>query len=113
MSKVLHFERAAMRNEPMPDGLKLSEQKCFLALRLLYQHFKAGYISREQASLEKVKIIHQFESEASDDEYVEKTKRLWQRIESAGNTYAKNKTPENAEQFYRVVYGFTKTNNEM
>ena len=106
MNKILHFERAAMRNETMPEGLTLSEQKCFMALRLLYQHFKAGYIPREQAALDKVKIIRQFETERSNDKYVENTSTLWQRIESAGNNYAKNRTLENADKFYRIVYGF-------
>lgn len=101
----LPFERAAMRGEEMPSGLCLAEQKTFLALRLLYAEYHKGNIAREQAALEKRKVIRQMEHELAVDKLNQKTAQLWNRIEIPAMTYAHDSTLENADKFYAAVYG--------
>ena len=101
----LPFERAAMRGEEMPDGLLLSEQKVFIALRSLYAAYRRGEIERERASREKQMLIRQMEHEIKVDELNEKISQLWKRIEIPASEYAKNPTRKIADAFYAAVYG--------
>ena len=104
MSEV-NFERAAYLREPMPDGLCMSEQKAFLALRFLYAEFDRGVISKEQAALEKQKVIRQMEHEIKIDKMCERIAQLWKRIEQPAREYVFDSTIENADKFYAAVYG--------
>ena len=104
MDKI-DFERAAYLREPMPDGLCLAEQKTFLALRFLYAEFDRGVISKEQAAVEKKKLIRQMEHEIKIDEMNAQIAQLWKRIEISALEYAKNPTRETADAFHAAVYG--------
>ena len=42
------FERAAMQNDPMPEGLTGAEQILYQGLALLYSRYRSGQLSREQ-----------------------------------------------------------------
>lgn len=106
-AKELSFERAAYLREPMPDGLCLSEQKAFLALRFLYAEFDRGVISKEQAALEKQKVIRRLEHELKIDKRNEQISQLWKRIETPALEYAKNPTRETADAFHAAVYGMS------
>jgi hypothetical protein len=105
MANELSFERAAYLRQPMPDGLCLSEQKAFLALRFLYAEFDRGVISKEQAALEKQMLIRQMEHEIKIDKLNERIAQLWKRIEIPASEYAKNPTRKTADAFYAAVYG--------
>lgn len=105
MANKLSFERAAYLRQPMPDGLCLSEQKAFLSLRFLYAEFDRGVISKEQAALEKQKVIRQMEHELKVDNLNEQISQLWKRIEIPALEYAKNPTRKTADAFYAAVYG--------
>ena len=104
MAKELSFERAAYLREPMPDGLCLAEQKAFLALRFLYAEFDRGVISKEQAAVEKKKLIRQLEHEIKTDEMNAQIAQLWKRIETSALEYAKNPTRKTADAFHAAVY---------
>ena len=101
----LSFERAAMKGEELPAGLKLTEQKAFYCLRLLYSDYHAEKITREQAAAEKQKIIFQMQEEIKTDEMNIRISQLWKRIETAAGQYADNPSIEAAERFYAAVYG--------
>ena len=105
MAKELSFERSAYLRQPMPDGLCLSEQKAFLALRFLYAEFDRGVISKEQAALEKQKLLARMNHELKIDKQNEKIAHLWKRIEIPALEYAKNPTRKTADAFYAAVYG--------
>jgi hypothetical protein len=100
----VNFERAAYLRQPIPDGLCLSEQKAFLALRFLYAEFDRGVISKEQAALEKRKLLEQMEHEIKIDKLNERISQLWKRIEQSARDYAMNPTKETADTFYARVY---------
>jgi len=55
------IERKAANTEEMPEGLNAPEQWLFLSTRLLYEQFRNGTVSKEQAKIEKRKVISQCE----------------------------------------------------
>lgn len=107
----LPYEREAMRGNLMPDGLRLHDQSAFQALRNLYERYKRGAITKEDASAEKRLIIAQRNREESSFEQSRKNillhAKLWKKIEAAGNRYGRERTIENADAFYQAVYGCT------
>lgn len=113
----LPYEREAMNGNAMPEGLCLWQQYIFLSLRILYQQYRAGAINRDTAIAEKrllEKTARDAESQsASVDKLVLSTKDLWKSIELAGSTYAKNPTIENADAFYKAVYGVGRKHNRL
>lgn len=101
----LPFERAAMRGEEMPGGLCLAEQRTYLALRLLYAEYHKGNIAREQAALEKRKLLAQMEHELKAENLNEQISQLWKHIEEPARNYSLNPSIETADRFYAAVYG--------
>ena len=103
------FERAAMRGDPMPDGLRLYEQSAFQALRHLYAMYHRKAISREDAAREKNQIRFQYDRAKADFEANRKNilehAKLWKEIEGAANRFGRERTLENAEAFAQAVYG--------
>ena len=57
---VLPFESAAMRGDEMPSGLPAPDQWLFIALRSLYWEVKKGIIGRDQAVIEKRKLLDEY-----------------------------------------------------
>ena len=104
MANELSFERAAYLRQPMPAGLYLAEQNTCLALRFLYAEFGRGVINKEQAALEKRKLLEQMEHELKIDKLNEQISQLWKRIEQSARDYAMNPTKETADTFYARVY---------
>lgn len=105
----LPYEREAMRGNLMPDGLRLHDQSAFQALRNLYDRYKRGAITKEDASAEKRLIVAQRNREEASFEqnrrYTLLHAKLWKEIEAAGNRYGRERTIENADAFYQAVYG--------
>lgn len=101
----LPFERAAMRGEEMPSGLRLAEQKTYLALRLLYAEYHKGNVAREQAAAEKRKLIMQMNQELKIDKLNERIAQLWKKIEAPAREYSLNPSIETADRFYAAVFG--------
>lgn len=103
------FERAAMRGDPMPDGLRLYEQSAFQALRHLYAMYHRKAISREAAAREKKQIRFQYDRAKADFESNRKNMlanaKIWKEIEGAANRFGTERTMENAEAFVQAVYG--------
>lgn len=102
------FEKEAMNGLPIPDGLKQWEQNAYIALRGLYQQYRAGVIDRETAIADKQMIVKAAQGaesmEAFRSKLAQSTATLWKEIEAAGNAYGTNPTLENADAFYQAVY---------
>lgn len=64
MRNIDDIERLAMKNELMPEGLKLPEQLVYLSLRHLHEMYREGRISREQARAEKIMLEKQYKDAA-------------------------------------------------
>lgn len=106
---VFDFEQAAMSGSELPDGLNQEQQLLYLSLRGLYAQKRAGYISREQGSAEKKKLVAEFKRRESAASFGRKCSdhsvRLWKSVESAANEFAKTKSLDAAERMYRAIYG--------
>lgn len=61
--------KLAQNNEPMPEGLLLSEQFLFGTIRNIYAAYRAGTITAEQGKNEKNLALGQYENI-----------RLWERV---------------------------------
>lgn len=103
------YESAAWDGLEMPDGLDAVDQWMFLSLRLLYQSYKKGAISKEMGNIEKCKLAHErtkLENKFKIRErIVQSSVEMTVKAESAANAYAKERTLENADKLYEALYG--------
>lgn len=101
----LPYERLAMAGEEMPKGMDYPDQILFLQLRLLYDSYKKGILTREQATLEKIDLLRTYEAhrivESMGKEWVDQIKRT----DIARSEYRKNRTLENADNLLACVDG--------
>lgn len=57
---VERLERHAAAGYGLPDGLRPAEQLLFLSLRTIYRDYRNRLLTREQAGLEKQKVMEQY-----------------------------------------------------
>lgn len=109
------FELDAMRSEEMPNNLNLTDAKMYQALSWLYKRYYAKYITREQAKNEKRKLLYQYNEEKKQRKYEFelccKQQEMFKKCEIAANNYAKQRTLENADELYKVIYNLTVDKN--
>ena len=101
----LPFERAAMRNDEMPDGLSQAGNKAFLALRWLYRAYRHGDIVRDRAKKEKEKIIREYNYDRSFERNAIYTAEFFKAISRAVSAYRKERTTENADRLVDIIDG--------
>ena len=58
---VDEIETAARHGSDLPGSLTQPEQLLFLSFRYLYAQYRIGSITRDQASIEKKRLLHEFE----------------------------------------------------
>ena len=101
----LPYERQAMRGEPLPAGLCMTDRKLYIALRGLYSQYRAGEVTREQAAADKAELLRDYEHDRFLDDAAAKLRGMWARIEPYATKYANDSTIEHADQFFAAVYG--------
>ena len=103
------YERAAMLGDEMPDSLNMVDQLNFLCLRQLYAQKRAGVIDRATGSREKAKLRYQRDlwerKLMMRERVVRHSVEMFKAVEFAANTYAKDRTLENADKLYQAIYG--------
>lgn len=99
------IEDLAMMNLPLPDDAPASDRFYFTVMRCLHSEHRHGDISREQASIEKRRLLAEREKLAEGERYALHTGKLWAGIEAAVNTYEQDKTTENADRLIESIYG--------
>ena len=52
------LEALAFRGEPVPDGLPLTGQRCYLALCALYAAYCAGAFTKEKPQRKRQEFMH-------------------------------------------------------
>ena len=109
---VYPYEQAAIRGDEIPEGLDMAGVWMFLALRNLYKAIRDGLIDREQGKREKRKLENQFRVLEADVRFYKSHRDFWARIEAAGTAYNKDRTLENADRFYKCVYGISPRTEE-
>ena len=80
MVDITAIEQSAAAGAELPAGLTSPEQWLFLSLRMLYQQFRDGHLTREQAQKEKAHILDQFKSAQQTLEMYRDGQERWKRI---------------------------------
>lgn len=114
---ISDLERVAMKNEPMPDGLKIYDQMYFQALRYLYLQYHAQQISREQGTKEKQRMKVERDRLARESKsvmaYSKYYANAYKTLAQSSIAYAKERTLEHADAMYEALYHTTPiTTNE-
>lgn len=103
------WERDAMGGQPTPKGLPLTDQKAYQALASLYGRYRMGLIDRATGSIEKARILAEWDREKQIREAASKLAKwhakLRKEIEGAQNRYRKDRTLENADKLSRALDG--------
>ena len=101
---TLPYEQAAMRGDPMPEGLKSYDCTMFQNLSLLYQRYHKGMIDKEQAIREKKILLDAYRIDKFGDEVVQDAVKLWTNIETAASAYCKAPSIEAADALIKAIY---------
>lgn len=99
------IEDLAFQGKSMPAGLNAAEQLLFLQFRYLYRYARLVEMSREQGQREKAMLLKEFQKRSAQVRHMEKSAAMWKEIEAAGNRYGTEPSIENADAFFRAVYG--------
>lgn len=106
---VSELERLAIRGEPMPDGLNLTDQWFFQSMSLLYERYHAGFIDRKIGKREKGQIVYQRDRELRqrdcDNKLIQHHVAQTKAVEGAQNAYRKDRTLENADRLSAALDG--------
>jgi len=106
--RALQYERAAMRGDPMPDGLSAPDQWMYRCLVLLYDSAKRGIIDRETGRADKGRLAYQRDllerKFRIGEDLVTHSAQMFKAVESAANAYVKERTLENADRLYEAIY---------
>lgn len=102
------WENKAKRCEPMPDGLKQSEQLAYQSIALLAARYRLGGLSDEQAIKDRKKIDQRYLIDAANEGYIQWTVDLRKRIEIAQSNYRRERTVEAADVLSDVLDGFVR-----
>lgn len=104
----LPYERQAMANEPLPEGLSMAEQLLYLRLRTLYQLHYMGKMDREEARETKYRMIAECEEAKRLEEYGNELAKyradMFRDIEFAATRYRKHRSIENADLLLDALY---------
>lgn len=102
---VLPWEQAAIRGGEMPNGLSYPDQILFQALAHLYARYRMKAIGKDQAVLEKKKLLDEYRvyqyREQMGDEWVQVIKNT----ELARAEFRKNPTVENGYKLIEAIEG--------
>ena len=102
---TLPYETAAMRGDPMPEGLKSYDIAMFQNLSLLYKRYREKMIDREQATKEKKTLLEAYRIEKFGYSVLEENIAISKRLEMAAAAYVYNPCVETADKMYEAFYG--------
>ena len=105
---VFPWENKAKRCEPMPDGLKQSEQLAYQSIALLAARYRLGGLSDEQAIADRKKIDKRYLIDAANEGYIQWTVDVRRRVEMAVNRFRREPSIANANVMADVLDGFVR-----
>ena len=105
---VFPWENKAKRCEPMPDGLKQSEQLAYQSIALLAARYRLGGLSDEQAIADRKKIDKRYLIDAANEGYIQWTVDVRRRVEIAVNQFRREPSIANANVMADVLDGFVR-----
>lgn len=101
---TLPYEQAAMRGDPMPEGLKSYDALMFQNLSMLYERKRRGMIDRATAVREKRFLLDAYRIDKFGDEVMQDSVRLWRGIEAAASAYRLAPSIETADALIKAIY---------
>lgn len=104
-SVTLPYEKEAMRGDELPAGMEYPDQVMYLNLRLLYKSYHMGIVTREQAKLEKKKLLDEYRVYKYNRELEKEIVDMIRKTELARAAYRKDRTLENADLLLNAVEG--------
>lgn len=102
---VLPYEAQAQRGEEMPSGLNYPDQLMYQALALLYARYRLKLITREQAQIEKKKLLENYRIYQYQWEMGDHWAEIIKATDLARCEYRKNRTLENADKLVKCIDG--------
>ena len=100
------IERRAMHNELFPVGLNQAEQLLFMSFRCLYQSYRTGTLSKEQAQNEKRELLRTFEDNSRWIKIYKQSDRI--RLKLAGmSKEVESGSCDRCKQIMRIIDGRT------
>lgn len=105
---IFPWENKAKRCEPMPDGLKQSEQLAYQSIALLAARYRLGGLSDEQAVADRKKIDQRYLIDAANEGYIQWTVDVRRRVEMAVNRFRREPSIANANVMADVLDGFVR-----
>lgn len=98
-------ERAAMRGDPMPDGLDGADRLYYMQLVYLYKLYYKGVWTREQAKAEKQRCLRERSVNKANAELYAETARMRGASSAALSRYAREPSVQNAQLVFEVWDG--------
>lgn len=98
------IEDKAMVADVMPDGLHLSDYRCYQALCSLYHRVYSGQIGKAQAQLEKKQIYDAYGRDSMSDRIGEENLRRERRLRGLCLEIQQNGT-EREKRLLRILDG--------
>ena len=99
------FEKDAMKDLPLPQGLDISDSCLYIALKNLYAMYRNKLISRKDATEEKRRLIYNWTTDKSKIEFLDRSSEsLKIKIGAASDEYKNNPSIENADKLYAALY---------
>lgn len=108
---VLPWEKQAQRGDEMPDGLEYPDQVLYQALAYLYARYRMKAITREQASIEKKKLLDEYELYKFRDSLEKEWVEIIRITELARAAFRKNPSVENGWDLIKIIEGRKKHEN--
>ena len=105
----LPYERHAMNGDPIPDGLTQEDQLMYLSLRSLYALYHRKDINRDQAAVEKKKLLYEYDKRIRaarfNRELTVQSVTMWKEIGRYLNQYRKERSLESADKLVDAMDG--------
>lgn len=98
------MERAAARHRTPPEALGGSMEVLFFAISGLYAAYKAGNISRDEATRTKAEIIARCDEMHEKDDGAARMGEFFKQVEAAARGYALEPSLETADGLYWACY---------
>lgn len=102
------IETKAKKGTPLPEGATLAESLFYHNLRALYKEYRDGVISKEQAKVEKSRLINQFGVEKLWESCVQNDYERWRKYQILQSEAEKNGC-EICRRIVRILDGRDRT----
>lgn len=99
----------AKKGEELHEHTQTEDRCLFHAIRWVLSQYASGRITADKAGALRQKYLHEWEQDkkvhAADLELLRQTSDAWVKAESLVVAYNKDKSIENADKVFKVIYG--------